>query len=818
MRAAFVANLTRQTLATSLTGAEVTTLPPLLAGKDHVFSFAFAEERNGSPVITPRVVTAWKCSLGLVDEQPTEGTWKLKIGSASAGSGNTTAAMNWNIAAVDLQTAINALADLPSGQHPVTVTPRDNSWIVKTADGSAITLSERENALYPMSRLVVRSTTMADGSVEQELRLVQYPLAFTDSQARVLPPVPAVSRLREGLTNDGIAVNEVQKLDFTQGFVGSYIIKLGTRESVILQVQDAQGNAVDGAPEIEAALNTLGAPDGGTFKVTNPENNVAHVEFTGSYAGNTFDLLVIEAVSAPEGDVTCTLSLRNGRLYRWLQAQDRTQPAMARLEIVAYLQSVSDEEVIERHVLANFDVEIQGTITDEDLATVPNINWLLPFRESYTPGSTDALGTGSQHNHETFGDGSAVVFHWEHLLDSDDLIFTLRENFTGGRELINGTDYTVIFDDSNNLSFTMLAGYAATPATTGQLRASVVTADQRVAIVPHTHPISDIVGLQTLLNTISANVTDLQGRIGVGTFANPTTGSADKIVAMSWTLNQYAEIFGRRSRTKLSLTSLVDYDATTLPRHGGALLSAIHASSSTTFPTSLTGGVAGTLYKNESGSTISVPGGKAHKGFDLADGEYAAWSGDIWYKVAKEVSSEKTYYPVDFLRELLFIPVQAAQFRVGYELSLRFGLELATINADVRFHYMLVIEQGAIGSDASPSTTGANLSNITWNATPMLAQPLIVGPESTIAVFGVRIQNKTGGLVAKQLAYGGESAAGSTPAAATFALRARLIRPDTENGKPAALGFIGLRGLNAQPASTSGNADDTIGKCVITQI
>ena len=826
MRAQLIANITKGHLLDSLTGSEFS-WPTLQADEDIVLSLRLAREIDGSLGQVTRVIHGWKWSIGPVDARPTSGAIKLKVGSAPVSAGvNTTDAIDFASNGETIAAKLNALSGgFASGQKPVTCEVLNGSWIITAADKSQLTLSVAENTLQPLSRLQIARTQNDAGAWLHDLRLTQYPLCFTDEQARKLPPAPVVTITRDGLTGEGgVKVNQTVEIDFTGGFRGSYYLALMGRETIELQVEDASGNKVDGPVQVQAALNALGAPDGGSFLVTAPRNNVAKIEYTGNYAGQAYTAPVLHIVAAPEGEITSTLSLKRPRLYRYIAAAlaaAPTKPVTVPMEIRALLGSETDDDVREWHVLCRVNVEVEPALSTDDLATIPDVPWLRgPEPRDYLLRSADSIATGSQHREKEFGNGTSTEFDWDHALDSDDLLVSLKENIPNGRLLINGTDYEVHFVDSNNLVITMLGAYAATPATTNALRGEVITADQRAAFLAHTHTIDEITGLRTLLDAHDTAIGELQSLIGVGTFASSTTGTADKIVSLNQPFDHFTEIFGRRARTPLTVASFVDYDMTKLPRHGGALFSAIHADSSTTFPVSTfsSGGTVNTLYKNESGGAIKLPPGRSHPGFDLLANEYAAWSGEMWYKVAKHLDSEKTYYPVDFIRDLcevrLFSP---HMFITGFELGLRVGLEMVALNSDVRFHYVLVIEHGAFTKDTSPATTGSNLDGITWSTTPMLAEPLVLGKTALPGVFGVRIQNKASGLVAKVIAWGNESSAGSVPASNVFALRVRLVRPDTANGQPSAKGFIGLRGLDVQSQGSS-NQDDTLGKCVITQI
>jgi len=71
-------------------------------------------------------------------------------------------------------------------------------------------------------------------------------------------------------------------------------------------------------------------------------------------------------------------------------------------------------------------------------------------------------------------------------------------------------------------------------------------------------------------------------------------------------------------------------------------------------------------------------------------------------------------------------------------------------------------------------------------------------------------------ITAVQLLYGAEASAGSAPASPNFALRARLIRFDTENSESDPRGFVALLGLNRSLLAEG--EDLAIGKAVIKSV
>ena len=59
----------------------------------------------------------------------------------------------------------------------------------------------------------------------------------------------------------------------------------------------------------------------GNFSVTNSAPWTASIEFTGTYAGTSPDLLTVTALNPPAGDLTFTISFANATLLSWLRSQ-----------------------------------------------------------------------------------------------------------------------------------------------------------------------------------------------------------------------------------------------------------------------------------------------------------------------------------------------------------------------------------------------------------------------------------------------------------------------------------------------------------------
>jgi hypothetical protein len=153
-----------------------------------------------------------------------------------------------------------------------------------------------------------------------------------------------------------------------------------------------------------------------------------------------------------------------------------------------------------------------------------------------------------------------------------------------------------------------------------------------------------------------------------------------------------------------------------------------------------------------------------------------------------------SFYPVDFERTLFDIAVNDQQLRIGKVFETLFGLELGLLKATSKVTCVLVIEIGDMPQDLTPATPGFNIKNAVWRPSPAVEIPLTLTPVPSRHVAGVRIKRTLSGITLDQLVY--DNVAGGTgPDAANFALRARLVRFDTENDVDDARGFIAVVGV-----------------------
>ena len=111
---------------------------------------------------------------------------------------------------------------------------------------------------------------------------------------------------------------EIQALKILPTFKGTYQIRRGFKKTRELSVDD-------GPEEIQDALSVL-ADDEGSFSVSNPATNIAHITFNGSMAGIDQELLEVAVFSAPPGDPTVTLDLNTAEIAAALRGAAEIKP------------------------------------------------------------------------------------------------------------------------------------------------------------------------------------------------------------------------------------------------------------------------------------------------------------------------------------------------------------------------------------------------------------------------------------------------------------------------------------------------------------
>lgn len=781
-------------------GGSAFRFPTLAFGEDLNLSLRLSQRINGEAIEVSRTVDELRAHIGIKDARPETGDFQLKVGSdASVVGTNVTTALNWNSTAAQWEAALNALSDVGSTYGAATVEEKGGSKLVTFAgEGAAVDITLESNTLFPISFARVRAYEFG-GEWRHDVRLTQAPVASTSISARVVPPAPSITTLIDGGVNGETTWPEVQKFYLPPQFRGTFQFRRGFAQSIILD----PNNSPD---DYAAALEPL-ADEGGFFTVTNPETNVLHISFDGDMAGIDQDPLEVEVFDAPEGDLTFNLELDKPELAALLRVQESvTLP----FEIVATVEDVNDDAVLYNLPLLSTELTIERGIDFEELATVAGIDWQRPpLPTSYVPFNTGQVSNGQLHWSEAVGDGSTTAFAISHNLNTEHVDVIVHENLSTGAPLVYGTDYTYTRTSDNALTVT----FTSAPASASKI-ITVLGLEQTSFFDAHEQDIDTIDGpsgnLQTILDDLGSRILALETLSGNTKLSGPADD--DGGIAASWELAPLFEVYPSRTPIEQTGLRLVDLDLKTLPRARG-LLPAIHDASVTSFTDVLpkASTVTGSVYKFTGSGTKLIPGGQGFNSARVENGDFIASDGRLWYPVSRYDDAETSFYPTAFERTLFAIHVNESQLRLRKTLDLRFALEAAVLNANTAGHWTVVIEVGEATQDSvSPETRGTNLKNIEWRAEPILEQRIVVTPSSPTHRFGASIaRDKDDNITATPILYGATAANATAPTAANFALRARLIRFDTENNEPDPEGFIALRGFSIDtPDTASATAQD----------
>ena len=297
IQATVYANLTTRRLTTTLGGSAVS-FPAFVQGDKVRIGLRFTESIEGSPIEVQKSVTHIRASIGFVDARPTSGSFVLNV------DGNLTGPISHDATAGTVQSDLAAI-----GLDDVIVSKQDGSWIISTGlQEISLSGSSAEGLLAelrPISFVRVRSIQVA-GQHRHEVRLVQAPIASTSNFENIVPPAPTVIQVQAGGSSATTIWPEIQALKIQPTFKGTYQLRRGFKKTRELSVDD-------GPDEIQDALSVL-ADDEGSFSVSNPATNIAHITFNGSMAGIDQELIEVAVFSAPPGDPTIILDLNTAEI------------------------------------------------------------------------------------------------------------------------------------------------------------------------------------------------------------------------------------------------------------------------------------------------------------------------------------------------------------------------------------------------------------------------------------------------------------------------------------------------------------------------
>lgn len=755
------------------------TLPPLTLGDTALFALRFLERDDGGTLRECDLhLRTLRASIGPVLTAPDGGTFTLRLDPA-----HETTALSPDASADAIRSAVRALPETSIYPLAEVVPSADRGcWLLRFDHDGPVPIEVAANRLAPRSFVRVRAFE-SNHRWWHELRLIVAPLVFTGSHERVLPDAPSIRRIRSGaprIDGSSINTNEVQALKVPSDFLGTYYLQFDYRSSRLIGIDD-------GPEEIAAALNAMWTDGKTRFLVTNPEENHAYIEFVGPLEASPQPLITVSVHTFRQGDVTFSLDLRNADLAEALRSAPVIQlPLEVKAELVDDEADLDDPAVPGRIVTL---FSVQATIVREqiweELATIPQIDWLRPPQaRDYIPWTPDQIITGSQHYLAVFGDGIATEFVFDHNLGTDALHVAIRENMSGGHLLKQGIDYSVAFTSPQSITV-MLPGEPPAP---DSLAVVLTSAGPISAFQAHHHTIPQVDGLENALNALGMRVSAIEELLPK---TNPSARSGTDVgQSLEIEIPDKAEMFPGRLPENFDALAAAK-DGKNLPRPAG-LLPAIHDASveAITIPLPSPTASPAQVYRNESAAPLLVPGGLGRRGSYLEPDGYAGSDGRVWYRLSRD-GETNSFFPTDFERELFMFHINEEMLRPGGTLTLEFKLALCMFNSITRAQYLLQIDVGDAPGQITPSPTGENLEDVTWNGTPLLTQRIIVSGLKMTHRFGCAIRRTIAGLLqADRMTYGNWTAALQAPASPNFTLRARLLQFDTENSVQGAKGTV----------------------------
>ena len=520
MRQLLFADLTRRTLSAGASG-DTFTFPTLTAGDTLAISLRFLQRIGStSPTEVYPKIRAMRASIGFLDRRPTKGSFALKVGDAASTSLNTTSLLPHAATAAQIKAALAALPVLNTG---VGVVFEDDSYLIHCDDGRRLTLSTVHNTLFPTSfgRIFAQEI---NGQWLHELRLVQAPLAHTDSSMRVLPQSPSVTTIQDGYTSpDGLfTYPEIQQLTMPPDFRGTYQFRF--QDYYRTDILDTS----DGPSQIETALNKMLAEIGPdrSVSVTNPTTGQALITFGGAwFRGVDVEQLLVSVSSSQPGDPTIQLDLNTAEIWTALRAGNEITAVPMEIELDLLEDSATGDDDLEadfRTVKVQSSVNLRRAVFFPGLSGLQNVDWLRnPAPRDYVPFTPSQVITGSQHYASAFGDGSNDTYSFPHNLGTSLLHVTVRQNGEPNH-ILDPADYTARLVGDNELVLKF-----AEPVAEDSLAVVISTAGPVTVQNIHTHTIAQILGLQDMLEDIGQRLADLErmlprpGAASAGTVAAP---------------------------------------------------------------------------------------------------------------------------------------------------------------------------------------------------------------------------------------------------------------------------------------------------------
>jgi hypothetical protein len=764
-------NLSSRTASYTIEPGNVT-LPTIVQGDTFTLAVRLTETNNNVTTVTAPSIYSARLSYGPVDVAPTAGSFKVLVNSITSSVitfGSTAASVAAVLNGMSAATGWAVIED--QGSYIVS---RTSNWVAT----SGITIVQNE--LIPQSFVRVTSYS-ANSNFYQELRPMQSPLAYTSAFGLIVPPPPSITRVVTGYSDEitGTYINEVQRLYIPPSFGTTFQIYRGTSRTALL-------NKDDGSAEIQGALmaSCVTKNAGESFLVSNPEDYVANIEFAGTMSGATHDLLTVSVPVSPQGDVTFNLDFNTQGMLAALRGDyEVTHPLTCELGINYGTVATPNIQYI---TVFQQDMTVQADGAWTGLAAAQSINWLNPPQPvNYIPFTLDQVITGIQsYTKVVTGSGPWTIAH---NLGTEAIHVTVRENFSNGYFAINGSDYVIRTSTSQSVIVESQIG-----STVSQGWAVMISSAGPTSVFQaHTHTVAQVVSLQDYLNSLTDRMTAIEdilpavGAVGLSTVTLPYVIPVKEKSEVLFTSADFSTDSGIGTiSSSIAAPYLLRALSVTV---GTAPSSAVITATTVNIVSAYTSGL-----DIEIPRIGIIPGRKLPSGIAYVGAEATR---ALVYEVNR-YQTNKTYYPAPYERTIFEVAVNDKMFRANQTLSFNFDIAAQTKDATASVQWWVMVDVGEVTTASTPVTQSSNITGITYNSYPILAQPIVVVSQLQRHQFGIEIiaTATTNSVVmsANQIAYGlASSAVSAAPSGRNFVLRGRLANFDVADNFSDPRGFVG---------------------------
>lgn len=403
-------NTTSRAFTRALDNSAITFPTPLTAGEDIILKFQLSQEIAGFVERLDLPVSAIKARIGKVKTAAEAGDYQIDI--TLGGDTVTTAAIAWDATAATVKSTIDtALGSTIAALNPCTVVAETGgAYRIKFKDNLAAEIEVSDNSLWPLAFVNVEEQAHDEGYT-YILSHQQTPCAESTTLGTRAPDLPVVSRKQGGSDEDGVLINEIQKLVIPPSFAGgTFRLSRGGVKSGLLPLPISV-NALADALKVTADTN-------GAYLVS-ASSNAFFIEFTGSMAATAQDLFTVVGFDVPASDYYVKLSTDTAAMAARMRRAGTTGEVEMPLHLTVYVENEIDDEEDDR-----FDFSFPLTFTsppgdDEHNAAIDLIWDQPPSRLEALPHSTNAVMVGHRSYRKVIGDGTTTSFSIPHNLGAN---------------------------------------------------------------------------------------------------------------------------------------------------------------------------------------------------------------------------------------------------------------------------------------------------------------------------------------------------------------------------------------------------------------